>query len=135
MAAQAATLAVAALALMPLSGYIFGNLTLTHIGDTTAIAAHTVTAFLILVAGVLAATHDHGFMMWLRRESRVIGLVASLFMLVFISLPSFSFYEGNIETQPGIVNGIFFQHLLPKFHQFLHFFGFRSRFCGGMLFA
>ncbi|MDO8464405.1 MAG: PAS domain S-box protein [Gallionella sp.] len=100
MVAQAAALAVAAFALMPLSGYIFGSLALTHIGDTTAIAAHTVTAFLILVAGVLAATHDHGFMVWLRRESQVIGLTASLIMLIFIfGAASYNFAQKDKTSQ------------------------------------
>ncbi|MFZ2301603.1 MAG: PAS domain S-box protein [Gallionella sp.] len=100
MIAQAAALAMAAFALMPLSGYIFGNLAFTHIGDTTAIAAHTVTAFLILAAGTLAATRDHGFMMWLRREARVIGLTASLFMLIFIfGAASYNFVQKDKASQ------------------------------------
>lgn len=62
--AQAAALAVLAFALMPLSGYIFGNLTLTHIGDTTAIAAHTVTAFLVLAT----SSHADNEVFWRARK-------------------------------------------------------------------
>jgi len=99
-AAQATALAMAMFALMPLAGYIFGNLTLTHIGDTTAIAAHTVTAFLILAVGVLAATRNHGLMTWLRRESQAIGLTASLIMLIFIfGAASYNFVQKDKASQ------------------------------------
>lgn len=61
-AVQAAALAVAVSALLPLAGYMFGNLSFTHIGNTTAIAAHTAMGFLMQGIGILMATQRHGFM-------------------------------------------------------------------------
>ncbi len=84
MAAQAAAFAVAISALLPLGGYIFGNLSPTHIGSTTAIAAHTAAGFLVLAVGVLAAMQNHGLMMRLRKKSLVIGLATSLITLIII---------------------------------------------------
>ncbi|HEU0188622.1 MAG TPA: PAS domain S-box protein, partial [Gallionella sp.] len=84
MAVQAAASAVAAVTLISLFGYMIGNLLFLRIGIATSIAAHTVVGFLMLAAGVLITTQNHGFMLRLRGKSQVIGLAASLFMLASI---------------------------------------------------
>ncbi len=84
MVAQAVTSAVLVFALVPLFGYMFGNLSLIHIGSTTAIAAHTAVGFLILAAGILGATQNFGFMVRLRKTMHAFGFAASLISLVVI---------------------------------------------------
>ena len=100
MAAQAAAAAVAAFALLPLGGFMFGNLSLTRIGSATAIAAHTVAGFLMLAVGVLAATSSHGFMARLQKKALAIGLVTSLVALVIIiSAASYNFMQRDKASQ------------------------------------
>ena len=100
MAAQAAAFAVAASALLPLGGYMFGNLSPTHIGNTTAIAAHTAAGFLILSMGILAAMQNHGLMLRLRKKSLVIGLAISLITLIVIfGAASYNFVQKGKASQ------------------------------------
>lgn len=85
MAAQAMAIAMAVFMLLPLGGYMFGNLSLTRIGDTTSIAAHSTIGFLVLAVGILGATQNYGLMLWLRKKSREIGLAGALVALVFVA--------------------------------------------------
>ena len=98
--AQTFAFAVAAAALLPLGGYMFGDLSLTHIGNTTAIAAHTSAGFMLLAVGVLAATRSHGFMAWLRKKSLAVGLAISLLALIVIfSAASHNFIQKDKANQ------------------------------------
>lgn len=98
--AQAFAFAVAASVLLPLGGYMFGDMSLTHIGNTTAIAAHTAAGFLLLAVGVLAATRSHGLMVRLRKKSLAIGLAVSLVVLIVIfGAASYNFMQKDKANQ------------------------------------
>ena len=100
LAAQTAAFAVATSTLLPLGGYMFFNLSLIRIGNTTAIAAHTAAGFLMLAVGVLMTTQSHGFMVRLQKKSRTIGLATSLVTLIFIfGAASYNFVQKDKANQ------------------------------------
>ena len=98
--AQAFAFAVAAAVLLPLGGYMFSDLSLTQVGNTTAIAAHTVAGFVLLAVGILAAMRGHGFMVRLRRKSLAIGLTTSLVaLMVIFAATSYNFVQKDKVNQ------------------------------------
>jgi len=97
---QAFAFALAAFTLLPLGGYMFADMSLTHIGNTTAIAAHTVAGFVLLAVGILAAMRGHGFMVRLRRKSLAIGLTTSLVaLMVIFAATSYNFVQKDKVNQ------------------------------------
>ncbi len=82
--AQAVASALLLLTLLPLGGYMFGNLSLTHIGNTTLISAPAVMGFMMLAAGILVATQNHGFIAQLRKRLLAVGLVTLLAVFILI---------------------------------------------------
>ena len=97
-AAQTVAIAIAAFMLLPLGGYMFGNLHLTRIGNTTSIAAYSTLGFLILAVGIFGATQNNGFMKFMRNKLQQIGLGVSLIVLFFILGAAYYNFEQRSET-------------------------------------
>lgn len=87
-AAQTISLLMTLVALIPLVGYMFGNLDLTKIGDTAPIAATAVLTSLILSSSILATTQNHGFIAWLLNRSKKVRILFPLLLLIFTIIAS-----------------------------------------------
>ena len=95
-AAQSAAFALLAFTLLPLGGYMFGLLPLDRAGNVTPVPAPVVVGFLMLAAGILVATQNHGFMAQLRKRFLAVGLATLLAMLVFmLGALSYGFVQKN----------------------------------------
>jgi len=100
MAVQVISLVVAAITLLSIGGYLFGNLSLLQVGAATSIAAQTAAAFLMLSTGILMTTQSHVFMLWAREKAQIIGLTTSLVMLFFIfAAASYNFVQRDQASQ------------------------------------
>lgn len=87
-AAQTVSLLVTLIALIPLVGYMLGNLDLTKIGNTTPIAATAVLTSLILSTSILVTTRNHGFIAWLLKRSKKVRILFPLLLLIFTIIAS-----------------------------------------------
>jgi signal transduction histidine kinase/CheY-like chemotaxis protein len=92
---QLLALAMAAFALLPIVGYMFGNLDFPRIGGSAPMPPHSAVAFLLLAAGMLSITAQGGLLRGERR--RVIGLVGTFAfaMLVVSGLAIRHGFEAN----------------------------------------
>ena len=99
-AAQTAASVLLLFALLPLGGYMFGNLSLTHVGNTTSISAPGVIGFLMMAAGILVATQNHGFIARLRKKLVAVGLVTLLVMFnLILGTASYNFVQKDKASQ------------------------------------
>jgi len=80
---QAIAVLLIVVALLPLGGYLYGELAFPRIGNTSQMAAHTALAFLMLSAGVLALTSSEGFIARLRK---ILPLLTAGFALALMLL-------------------------------------------------
>lgn len=120
--AQAFAFAVVVDVLLPLGGYMFSDLSLTQVGNTTAIAAHTAAGFVLLAVGILAAMRGHGFMVRLRRKSLAIGLATSLVaLMVIFGAVSYNFVQKDKASQ-AVVHTYEVIVILESFSAALHHF-------------
>lgn len=70
------------IALLPIGGYMFGNLLFPKIGHSSGIAAHAALGLLAMSIGILLATSNRGFIAAFQPRMRVINTVLSLAILV-----------------------------------------------------
>ncbi len=104
---QSLSLGVGFLALLALTGYVYGVSELYGIASTSQMALHTALAFVVLCAGLLTARPDHGLMRLLTDEGaggvltrRLLpSILAANFMLGWLYLggQKMGLYEGGFE--------------------------------------
>ena len=70
------------IALLPLGGYLYGDISFPHIGSGSQMAAHTALGFLSLSVGILTITSTVGFFAKLQKRLPKLGVViVSMLML------------------------------------------------------
>jgi signal transduction histidine kinase/DNA-binding response OmpR family regulator/HPt (histidine-containing phosphotransfer) domain-containing protein len=84
MAVQVLSLAMGVFALLPILGYMFGQLDFPRLGGSAPMPPHSAVGFLLLAAGMLSITAQRGLLKGERR--RVIGLVGAFaFSMLLVS--------------------------------------------------
>lgn len=80
--AQILVLLTAGISLLPLGGYLYGDVDFPRIGNATQMALHTAIGFILLCPGTFILTAEAGFLPRLRKHLLVIGMAMALFLLL-----------------------------------------------------
>ncbi|MBM3881470.1 MAG: PAS domain S-box protein [Verrucomicrobia bacterium] len=99
---QGLALLLGAVALLPLVGYLFGARVVFAPGRFTPMAAHTALGFLILAAGLLAATAERGLLARMRTRLPALGFGFAVALLVVSAFASFLNTRLMIETSSWV---------------------------------
>jgi len=71
--------------LLPLAGYLYGNLSFPRLEMASQMAAHTALGGLLLSSGLLIITSVVGFPVQMQKKLPILGIVTALIMVIFVA--------------------------------------------------
>ena len=96
---QGLVLVIGLLALLPVAGYMFGDVGFPRIGSSSQMAAHAAGGFLALVVGIFMATSRQGYLARLRGHLPALAFSVSLIVLISAAAAA---YVGILQRQKAV---------------------------------